>query len=288
MYWLPLFLAVFLGRTLAHSWIEQLTVVINGIFTGENGYPRGYVPRNSQGFSDKAMVYLLPPSESYRTRVNSTDLICAPTQRTSSQTASYGRLQAMAGSRVALKYLENGHVTIPQNQHGKPPGAGTVYVFGTSHPSTNELLASVLEWTSEGLGGDGRGKLLAARTFDDGRCYQINKGSISLLRQKEFPDPFPDQPGSFHGQWCEIDFIVPRNVPVGSLYTVYWVWAWPTRAGVPGLPDGKDEYYTTCSDLNIITGPIRNGTSNSLSGQDPQTAALPGCPTTYTAYPLTT
>jgi len=119
-------------------------VIVNGLFTGRNGYSRGYVARSSPGFQDIMMAYLLPPLELGRTRVDSTDLLCAPIQRTRNQIGSYPPLQALPGSYIALKYLENGHVTLPQNQPGKLPGAGTVYVLGTSQPDDNEVLTEVL------------------------------------------------------------------------------------------------------------------------------------------------
>jgi hypothetical protein len=99
-----------------------------------------------------------------------------------------------------MKYLENGHVTLPQYTPGKPPGSGTVFVFGTSQANYNEPLADVLQWTTNGTGGDGRRRLLTAQNFDDGRCYQINSGNISIARQQEWPDPAPDHPGSANEQ----------------------------------------------------------------------------------------
>jgi hypothetical protein len=58
-------------------------------------------------------------------------------------------------------------------------------------------------WTMDGTGGDERGSLLTAQNFDDGRCYQINGGNISVARQEEYPDPTPSQPRSINEQWCE-------------------------------------------------------------------------------------
>ncbi|OCK78872.1 hypothetical protein K432DRAFT_248539, partial [Lepidopterella palustris CBS 459.81] len=166
-----------------------------------------------------------------RTRVNDSDFVCSPTQESASQTDGYPRLSASPG---------------------KPQGGGTVFVFGTSQPTDNDLLTEVLQWKTDGTGGDGRGKLLTAQNFDDGRCYQINSGSISESRQEEYPNPTPGQPVSINEQWCETDVLIPPYVPINTPYTIYWVWQWPTAPGAPGLPDGKDEYYTTCSDLDIV------------------------------------
>jgi hypothetical protein len=203
-----------------------------------------------------------------------TNLLCAPSQRTHTQTVNYPRLEVSPGSYVAIKYLENGHVTFPGTQPGKPSGAGVVRVFGTNQPNTQELLIEVLKWTTDGSGDDGRGRLLTVQNFDDGRCYQINDSEISVLRQREFPNPVSGIPGSSHEQCCVTDIMVPEDVPAGSLYTIYWVWQWPTKAGVPGPPHGKDEYYTTCSDLVVVIGPTKDGPLSPLPGQDPQTFAV--------------
>lgn len=80
---------------------------------------------------------------------------------------------------------------------------------------------------------------------------------------------------------------IPSDLQTDPTYTVYWVWQWPAKLGALGLPDGKNEYYTTCSDLGIVAGPMQ-GTP--LSQQDPQTAAVTNFQsrTTYTTNPLST
>ena len=188
------------SQVLAHTWNEQLIVIKNGFFNGSNGYPRGYVSRSSFGFTDDMMKYLLPPSASRRTRVDDSDLLCAPTQRSENQTTNYPRLTVSPGTYIAMKYLKNEHISLPQNPPGKPQGAGTVYVFGTSQPSNNELLMEVLQWTRDGTDSSKRGRLLAAQNFDDDRCYQIKNSSISIARQEKFPNPIPGHPGSLHEQ----------------------------------------------------------------------------------------
>jgi len=267
----------FLGsQALAHSWIEQMHVIdAHGNYTGLPGYPRGYVDRASPGFSDSMMTYLLPPNSVGRTRVNPSDLVCKPTQRTpNNNTQNFPSLVARPGNHVAMKYLENGHVTLPQNQLGKPGSAGLVYVYATTTPVVNETLTNVLSWTTNNTLSQGR--LLTIQNFDDGRCYQINSGSISVARQKKFPDPIPGQPGSVHEQWCETNIQVPTDAQTGPL-TVYWVWQWPTMPNAdPGVPNGKDEIYTTCSDFQIVTNSTIHKTDTSevqLLVQDPQMQA---------------
>lgn len=112
------------------------------------------------------MTYLLPPSNTGRTRINNEDLLCSPSQRTKSQADGYPRLRVSPGSHIAIKYLENGHVSLLHNSQGKPAGGGKVHVFGTYEPDTQELLSQVLDWTEDGMGGDGRGELLTIQNFD--------------------------------------------------------------------------------------------------------------------------
>jgi hypothetical protein len=284
-----LFATVLFSSVLAHTWNEQLSVIENGTFVGSNGYPRGYVCRAAPGFYDDMMKYQLPPPQDRsRTRINNSDFLCAPTQRTSNQTFNFPRLSVSPGSYMAMKYLENGHVTLPQNAPGKPIGGGTVFVFGTSQPSNDELLIDVLQWTADGKGGDKRGRLLAAQNFDDGRCYQVNAGKISIARQQAFSNPLKGQPGSFHEQWCETDVLIPSNLAFGSTYSVYWVWQWATAPRTPGALEGKDEYYTTCSDVDIVAVTVQSTMQNLLPQQDPQTSAVPDYQTrrAYKSNPL--
>ncbi len=217
------------------------------------------VPRGP-GFNDNLMVHLLPPpgraaSEGDKGLLKS-DLMCKDSQRKPDPDKS-PRLQATAGGFVALRYQENGHVTLPENAVGKAKNRGTVFIYGTSEPSeTDTFLAIHKQWNSAGTGGDKRGRLLASQDYDDTRCYQINGGSISVSRQKQFPH----QTDEFMGQdiWCQNNIRLPTDLPVGKPFTLYWVWDWATLPNVdPGLPDGKLETYTTCMDVDI-TGRLDN------------------------------
>ena len=236
-----------------HSWVEQMMVIgANGTLVGEPGYARGNVLRTAQGFSDPSMVNLIPPDGG--SNVITPDMaMCKSTQQTPNQTANSPMLQAAPGAMIALRYQENGHVTLPQNQPGKPANRGTLYVYGTSQPSPNDTLLGIQgQWTADGQGGDKRGVLLSTQNFDDGQCYQINNGNISTARQKEFPHEANTLMGA--DLWCQQDIALPNNVPVGKAYTLYWVWMWPTLPGTPGFPDGKNETYTTCADVNVVSG----------------------------------
>ena len=219
------------------------------------------VPRGP-GFSDPLMVHILPPagrpvSEGDEGLLKS-DLMCKDTQ-TKPDPDKSRRLQAAAGDFVALRYQENGHVTLPQNQLGKAPNRGTVFIYGTSEPSeTDTFLAIHKQWNSAGTGGDKRGKLLATQDFDDSQCYQVNGGDISASRQKEFPHQFDALMGG--DIWCQNNIALPSDLPVGKPYTLYWVWDWGTLPNIdPGLPDGKVEIYTTCMDIDIAGSADKSG-----------------------------
>lgn len=186
------------------------------------------------------------------------DLMCKDTQ-TKPDPEKSQRLQAAAGDFVALRYQENGHVTQPNNQLGKPPRGGKVFIYGTSQPSETDTFLSIhKQWNSEGTGGDKRGKLLATQDYDDGVCYQINGGDISQSRVKEFPHQADDVMG--RDIWCQNDIALPSDLSVGKPYTLYWVWDWSTLPNIdPNLPDGKVEIYTTCMDIDITTSAEKSG-----------------------------
>ncbi|KAK7534499.1 hypothetical protein IWX49DRAFT_511099, partial [Phyllosticta citricarpa] len=274
--------SLFVAQACAHTWIEQLAVIsTNGSYVGNYGYPRNYMARTDPGFSGDKAQYLLPTAESGRTRINGQDLLCRDSQRKQTQSEKWPRLNVAPGGYVAMKYAENGHVTLPDNQIGKPKKGGTVFVYGTLEPKDDEKIMDVLKWTTDGSGGDKRGKLLVSQNFDDNRCYQINSSPISTKRQKEFPDPIPGQPGTNNEQYCETDVQIPEDASNGK-YALYWVWQWPTAPNMdPGLPDGKDEWYTTCSDVNVVSSvaKVKTFAANSdqqqykLEQQDPQTTA---------------
>ena len=193
------------------------------------------------------MTYLLPPNDRGANVILPTDTICKNTQLVDIQTAGSPVLIAHAGDKIALRYQENGHVSLPQNTPGKPPGSGTVSIYGTSSSAPEDTLLGIHNiWTIDGLGGDRRGQLLSRQYFDDGECYQINSGPISEDRQRRFPHVPDDIQGA--DLWCRNIVTLPEDLVTGSLYTLYWVWDWPTAPGTTGLPSGKIEIYTTCMD----------------------------------------
>lgn len=238
----------------AHTWVEQLMVIApNGTMVGEPGFPRGNVRRDTPGFGDPAMVNLIPGNGRTINQILDTDLICKDSQTKQVQTNNSPRLKAAPGSNVALRYQENGHVSLPQGQPGKPENRGTVFVYGTTQPKEDDTFLSIhRQWNAEGTGGDGRGVLLSTRDFDDSQCYQVNGGAISVQRQKTFAHAATPLMGA--DLWCQQDIQLPASAPSGKPYTLYWVWDWPTLPGTEGFPEGKQEIYTTCMDIDITAG----------------------------------
>jgi hypothetical protein len=197
------------------------------------------------------MVNLIPPNGRPRNEIFVSDRICKVTQRVANQTRDSPRLSAKGGSKIALQYQENGHVTLPETTPGKPANRGTVYVYGTSEPREDDSLLSIHKvWDTAGKGGNKRGKLLNTFDFDDGKCYQINQGDISRLRQRRFgPRADPIMGAEL---WCRNIVSLPVGLPTDTLYALYWVWDWPTGRISNGSLNAKTEIYTTCIDVEII------------------------------------
>ena len=304
-------LALIITPSVAHSWVEQLMVIApNGSFTGNPGYARNNTMRTVPGFSDLLMVHILPgqgqpsieerqapsPSASAPAAGTSTafsdtmsilptDPMCKKTQQEQIQSNGSPRLQAAPGDNIALRYQENGHVTLPQNQPGKQENRGTVYIYGTTQPKEDEIFLDVFkQWNAAGTGGDKRGVLLATQPFDDGRCYQVNDGNISTARQSQYPHEATQLMGA--NLWCQNDIQLPANAPSGKPYTLYWVWDWPTMPGVdPNLPNGKAELYTTCMEIDIQGTKASRDLDERQAPAAPAASAAPGVDINNAAIP---
>ena len=233
------------------------------------------VLRTNPAFGDPAMSYLIPPNgRAGGNEILPTDKICKTSQQDQKQTDGSPRLKAAAGSFVALRYQENGHVSLPETQLGKPENRGNVYIYGTTEPKPDDTLLSIHNvWNSDGSGGDKRGVLLATQPYDDGQCYQVNGGQISGKRQTEFKHATSQLMGA--DLWCQNDIKLPSDAPSGKPYTLYWVWDWPTAPG-PDLPKGKAEVYTTCMDVDITAANQQKSVGNAkyMDGQPIDNAAI--------------
>lgn len=246
----------------AHSWIQQLrNVDSNGKYVGNWGYPRGYCAKGDTT-CDPGTVnnFLIPASGLF---INDSDLLCKSSQQKAVQQdpVKYPRLKAVPGMHIALRYSENGHVTLngtpaEDTNKWKPSKGGTVFIYGTTTPKEDEKLVNVLQWTKEGNGGDGRGVLLGTNDFDDGRCYEINDSPISAARSAADPSYALGQTGQGNGRFglpCESNIEFPKNATAGKPYTLYWVWQWNTPPNRnPVVPLGQDQYYTTCMDVDVV------------------------------------
>lgn len=241
--------------TVAHSWVEALYKInLRGTLYGDPGYIRGFISRSSSSFNDLNMQYLLPTINHRcslaKPIIQEGDLMCKNTQTRNNYTSEFRRLVVSPGEYIALLYQENGHVTLPQNTPQKH-NSGDVYIYGTSSPSDDDKFLSIHNvWNENGTGGDMRGRLLARRRFDDGRCYQVNEGSISTTRQHRYPN---QDISSIQGSdiWCQNDIRIPDDVD--ESYTLYWVWNWPSTP-TSEFPSGQPEIYTSCIDLEIASG----------------------------------
>ncbi|KAH9220541.1 hypothetical protein DL95DRAFT_479209 [Leptodontidium sp. 2 PMI_412] len=233
----------------AHTWVEELRLIAsNGSYVGAPGYIRNFGPR-MPGVNLDENLWLLPPNGRGNTFLP-TDPICRSNQVKPQQTKDYPVLTAAPGDHVALRYFENGHVTLFTNNLGKPAGRGTVFIYATKQSlPTDSYLGIHRVWNTEGTGGDKRGKLIATRPYDDGRCFQINGKSASRQAQV----------GGFTGQdgsdvLCQNDFKIPSDAGTSGSYTLYWVWEWPTLDANGAIV--VNESYTSCMDINLTSTPV--------------------------------
>lgn len=259
----------------AHTWVEELRLIAsNGTFVGEPGYMRGLAPR-LPNVDLTTNSYLLPPNGAGGAFLPNMS-ICGPFQQMGNQTAGYPPLVAAPTDQVALRYLENGHVTLFKTQVGKPLGRGTVFIYGTTKPSANDSYVNVHRvWNAAGTGGNGNGKLLATRPFDDGRCFQVNANVTSKQRAQAIGYTAGGDVD------CQADFQIPADAPTTGTYTVYWVWEWPSLFS-NGVVQ-KNESYTSCMDITLTSNPVAAAGSFStapINGDNANSVAIQAYMTT--------
>ena len=257
--------------TNAHSWVDVLRLVTgdgpNAVFTGDPGASRGYYNHSLPGFNDTKMVYFVEEGH------GPNPSMCADTQQLGAPQPNGAKsLQAPPGSMIALLYQENGHVTLPQNVPGKQNNSGTVYIYGTAQPKQNETFYEIHKiWNTAGTGGDKRGKLLTTQNFDDGRCYQKNASPIYADRSTRFHIDNATNPEG-EDLWCQNNIVLPQEAQTGKPYSLYWVWDWPTMPGTPGQPNGMNQTYTTCIDIDVVAGSSTNSKA-AIPAKDAQAPA---------------
>ncbi len=252
-----------------HSWVEQVSLVEDVAFQSPD-YPRdnddsqaslsdvysanySVVIRTSPEFlhNDTIMTYLLSPNgRSGNIEIISSDRICMLSQQFSYQSQGSSRLKVRADKEIVLRYQENGHVTLPHETPDKAT-SGTVFVYDTKKSRSTDTLLNIHKvWNKNGTTSDARGRLLAEVDFDDEECYEPNfLSSIYQLRQKLFEAN--SEQGS--NRWCRNRVQVSEDT-TKRIYTLYWVWDWPSSLDTPnGSMRWKNEIYTTCVDLHVIT-----------------------------------
>ncbi|KAL0935335.1 uncharacterized protein CTRU02_209926 [Colletotrichum truncatum] len=269
----------------SHTWVEQLNrVAANGTLVGPAGFSNGWTGRE-KGFSDPLFTNRMPEGGFSMCKQN----------LQGQQSPDFPHLAAAPGDFVSLRYQENGHVTIPNSPPNKPLNRGTIFIYGTTDPKADDTLFDVhRQWTTDGKGGDGRGRLLATRNYDDGQCHQINDEPISRERQAQFPHQAANPMGM--NIWCQSAVQLPEDLSQNSEYTLYWVWSWPTltASAAANSKDGQfadfpsgfkgdkravtsddvttAEVYTSCSTIKVQGEKLVNtakvaSTSNKVSSQ---------------------
>jgi hypothetical protein len=230
----------------AHTWIDELRLIAsNGTYVGAPGYIRAYVPRSNP--NPDVQAYKLPLDGA--SVILPTDSMCYAPQTVGTQTPGYPSLVAAPQDNVALRYEENGHVTLFGTNPGKPAGRGTVFVYGTKQSLNSDTYLGIHRvWNTEGTGGDQRGRLIATRPFDDGRCFQNNTSPSAVGRSKQFSYIAPPDLD------CQTDILIPTDAGTSGTYTLYWVWEWPTLDSSGAVT--VNQSYTSCMDITMTSNAV--------------------------------
>lgn len=248
-YFLLLLLSGSVGVS-AHSWLESLRIIgSNGGFTGAPGFPRGFVSRQDPSFSDDALTYRI-------TTEDAATPLCHPNQQVANgyTNPQYPRLKASAGSRIALTYQENGHVSAPQVPEGRPYRSGNVYIYASTSLRDEDFTGVFGNWSADGSLESGR--LLAAHWYDDGQCYQ-NQGSGGTPINAERKAAA----GGLDSVDCQTDIALPQDIQSDKLI-VYWAWDWTLW---PNTDKAATEIYTACAEIDISQG---SGSTSEVSVED--------------------
>ncbi|KAK3996862.1 hypothetical protein QBC44DRAFT_230809 [Cladorrhinum sp. PSN332] len=217
---------------------------------GPPGFDRAHFERGAGPQED----YLVPPNGGPKIFFPDTKLV-KESQRKLTDTSyseQFPKLKVAPGDFVAIQYAENGHVTKPDGANPfKPINRGTIYLYGT----TETDLANVnfvdihFKWTADGKGGNGKGKLLATRNYDDGQCHEAEPmGPDGKPRDEEgilsYRKKFISKGEAL---MCQSDVQIPLDAKVGKTYTIIWVWDWPDM-NVQGVAVPPASYYANQTD----------------------------------------
>lgn len=257
-------LLLFTEKVVSHTWGEaQYRIALNGTFIGDPGFTRA-LPVRDATFFDGMVSWLIPPNENHIKQILPTDKLIAEGRRKltdNSYTEQHPMLKVAPGDWVAFTYAENGHVTKQDTaiSNAKPINRGNVYVYVTYENDLTDynLMDVHLNWTADGKGGNGEGRLLATRNFDDGQCYEAlgveDVEGILTYRMK--------QASGEKSIVCQTDFQIPADAKPGKIMTVIWVWDWPTmnKRGIAVSPASYNdpsivfpEIYVSVADYQIV------------------------------------
>ena len=259
--------------TEGHTWVESLrNIASNGSFVGPEGFPRGFQSRSDPAFTDVFQTYQIENGH------GDNPTLCNPHAQGPNSQGKFPRLKATPGSAISLLYQENGHVTLPDTNPGKPANRGTIYIYATQQGKDDEKYFDVYQrWNIAGTGGDKRGKLISTQNYDDGQCFQVNGGKISQERQAATKFQPSDPMGT--NLWCQNNIMIPTDVDTSKILSLYWVWKWDTAPGVdPNDKSGKNQTYTSCMDIDLQAAATANSKATVqfkyTQGQDPQKGAV--------------
>ncbi|KAL2165296.1 hypothetical protein VTH06DRAFT_593 [Thermothelomyces fergusii] len=253
--WLP---AALCRIVIAHSWPEQ-TVRLgpDGKEVGKPGADRAHIENGPEA------SFLIPPNGGPKVFKPNHKIVRAgqAVLTDSSYSEQFPMLSVAPGDFVAIKHRENGHVTRADKTNPKKPiNRGTIYLYGTTENdlSNVNLMDVHLKWTADGRGGNGKGRLLATRNFDDGQCHELRPADGDLEGIGDYRKKHVSKADSL---LCQSDIKIPEDAPVGKVYTVIWVWDWPDmkEPGVAVPPAEYDsaeveipETYTGVVDFKIV------------------------------------
>ncbi|KAF3315650.1 hypothetical protein TWF173_003227 [Orbilia oligospora] len=225
------------GGVDGHSWVDELTCASGPFFTSRplppsiptEGYIRDYVGRESTQIDQLTTFRILD--------LSSNQPVCPPGRTSTGYSKKFPKLRATPGDLIKASYLENGHIwQTLAGINGPDAKPGTIYWYGTQTPKSDRDIASVLEWTPDGKGGDGEGFLLAATPFDDLVCIETGHEDAEEGRV---------------GGPCSSYFRLPETAEEGKDFTVYWLWDYTEHFGPP--KPGFIEWYSSCLDIAVIS-----------------------------------
>ncbi|KAK4231722.1 hypothetical protein QBC38DRAFT_406975 [Podospora fimiseda] len=217
---------------------------------GPPGFDRAHFERGTGPQQD----YLVPPNGGPKIYFPDLKLVKESQRKLTdtSYSSQFPKLKVAPGDFIAIQYAENGHVTKPDAANPfKPINRGTIYLYGTTETDLESVnfVDVHLKWTADGKGGNGNGRLLATRNYDDGQCHEpvpmgpngqpLDAEGILSFRKKFIS----------HGDalLCQSDVQIPVDVPVGKTYTIIWVWDWPDM-NVQGVAVPPASYYANQTD----------------------------------------